>query len=52
MYFLSTDGAGPTEGGGRDQNHSDSGVGVAKEGWTNQSEQIQSHADKRIGEQK
>lgn len=47
MCFLSPDGGGQAEGGGRDQNNSDSDVGVAKEVWTNQSERIQRDAEER-----
>lgn len=50
VRFLSPDGGGPTEGGGRDQNLRERGVGVAKEVWTNQSAEIQSEAEERLGE--
>ena len=52
MCFLSSFGGGPTEGGGRDQDDSKGGVGVAKEGWNSHREQIQSDAEERLRETK
>lgn len=48
LMFLSFDGGGPNEAGGRDQEDGDSGLGVAKEIQANQSGQISSDAEERL----
>lgn len=48
LTFLSFDGAGPNEAGGRHQEDSDGGLGVAKEIQANQGGRISSDAEERL----